>query len=1117
MQLLNLNYMKKPILLSVCMLICTSFWSIQLQAQLQEVYNSVSKQFTSQTDIPIVSPFSKTTTAIQANIPTDVEGEIFSYSPSQILSELSPDLDLIQLQLEHAGEEWNIKLEEVALFTEDFLINTPQGPAEYNKGQFFRGVISGKNNSLVSVSVFENEIIANIAIGTQHFTLGKLKDQNTNQNAYILYDEAQANVPVGAECQTPDPEEPVIVPRRNSLEPVNDKCVSIYFEIDYDVYQEFGSSVQQASDFIAAIFNESTTLYANEGIKVQVSEFFVWTTPSPYSGASSTTNLNQFESTRSSFNGNLAHLVDMNPGNGGIAYVDVLCKESSPRYAYSGLYNYYEEVPTYSWNVMVITHEIGHNLGSAHTHSCSWPGGPIDNCYAQEGLCLPGPSPDNGGTIMSYCHLTSDGINFNNGFGPLPGDLIRNRVSSANCLFDCEGGDTGGGDPVCETPSNIGASNITQTSAVISWDAVSTANDYTFEFREASASNWTSQTVASNSNTLSGLSPLTTYEVRIESNCSEESSGFSPIFSFSTLTDQPTYCTSQGNNSSDEWIGRVEIGTFVNNSGASSYTDFTTLKVDVTQGDSYAIQLSPEFSGSTYSEGWKIWIDFNRDGDFTDAGEEVYTSGGTGSSPVSGTISIPSNVTAQETRMRISMKYNGLPSSCESFSYGEVEDYTVNIQPDIVLPCETPVNVSASASSESAISVSWDAASTNESSFDVEYRVSGTSNWTVQSASASPASISGLNPATQYDVRVKANCNSAESNYSTVVSVTTDDAPACDAPTNLAVSSVGETSISVSWDASANANAYQLEYVVSGGSNWSAQTESGTSATISGLTASTSYDIRVSAECTYSNSPASNTVSVTTDDPAPEPVNYCTSQGNNSSDEWIASISIGAYSHSSGNNGGYADFTSEVIALNAGDQVSITLNPGFNSGFFGVTRYPEYWKIWIDYNRDGDFDDAGELAFDAGTTSNNTVSGSISVPSNIGTGNTRMRVSMKYNGAQSSCESFAYGEVEDYTVSLGSSGLQSLTSKQQNVSLTDGVQISPNPVVSTTQVSFSTALENAARIQLIDLNGKIILTEFVQAESQQYELQLESLMKGSYIVMITSDQKLIYTGKILKF
>jgi PKD repeat protein len=138
------------------------------------------------------------------------------------------------------------------------------------------------------------------------------------------------------------------------------------------------------------------------------------------------------------------------------------------------------------------------------------------------------------------------------------------------------------------------------------------------------------------------------------------------------------YCASQGNNSSYEWIDLVDIGSFSNSSGAAGYTDFTSMTVDVTAGQNYATTLSPGFSSSTYTEYWKIWIDFNKDGDFTDSGEEVFS--GNGSSDVSGNLSIPAGAATGTTRMRVTMKYNGTPTSCETFSYGEVEDYTVNVQ-----------------------------------------------------------------------------------------------------------------------------------------------------------------------------------------------------------------------------------------------------------------------------------------------------------------------------------------------------------------------------------------------------------------------------------------------------
>lgn len=139
----------------------------------------------------------------------------------------------------------------------------------------------------------------------------------------------------------------------------------------------------------------------------------------------------------------------------------------------------------------------------------------------------------------------------------------------------------------------------------------------------------------------------------------------------------PEYCSSQGNSVRYEWVDRVDVGTFSNTSGAAGYSDFTSQVIDVTKGQSYSATFSPGFASSSYLEYWKVWIDFNQDGDFADSGEEVFSQNG--NSDVSGSIAIPASANTGNTRMRVSMRYNANPSSCGSFTYGEVEDYTVNI------------------------------------------------------------------------------------------------------------------------------------------------------------------------------------------------------------------------------------------------------------------------------------------------------------------------------------------------------------------------------------------------------------------------------------------------------
>ena len=138
----------------------------------------------------------------------------------------------------------------------------------------------------------------------------------------------------------------------------------------------------------------------------------------------------------------------------------------------------------------------------------------------------------------------------------------------------------------------------------------------------------------------------------------------------------PPYCSSQGTTYSMEWIAGVQVGTMNNTSGAAGYTDFTSITCNLTGGSNVNVVLTPGFSGSTYSEYWKIWIDYNGDHDFLDAGEEEFS--GYGSSTVTGSFTVASGIN-QVTRMRVSMKYASYPTSCETFSYGEVEDYTANV------------------------------------------------------------------------------------------------------------------------------------------------------------------------------------------------------------------------------------------------------------------------------------------------------------------------------------------------------------------------------------------------------------------------------------------------------
>jgi hypothetical protein len=237
------------------------------------------------------------------------------------------------------------------------------------------------------------------------------------------------------------------------------------------------------------------------------------------------------------------------------------------------------------------------------------------------------------------------------------------------------------GTVVCNAnvPTGLVASGVTSSSATLSWDAVPGAT-YDVIYRETGGS-WTAVSgIAGTSTTLTGLTSLTSYEAQVRSVCSGgATSAYSSSVNFSTTEVQLNYCNSQGNNVSDEYIGRVQLSSIDNTSGALGYSDFTAIATDLTQSSTNTITVTCVWTGTVYNEAYSVWIDYNKDGDFGDAGEQVWTQGNTQTSPVSGNFTVPASAALGNTRMRVSMKYNGLPTACETFTYGEVEDYTVNI------------------------------------------------------------------------------------------------------------------------------------------------------------------------------------------------------------------------------------------------------------------------------------------------------------------------------------------------------------------------------------------------------------------------------------------------------
>lgn len=347
---------------------------------------------------------------------------------------LTNHFGFIEIAIPYKGELLQVQLIPSQLFTPDFNVKTSNNEfINYEGGAYYRGIVKGDNESFVAMSFYNNRIKGIISTKQD----GNIVVANLRSSPiHTIYQDRDLLITNPFVCVTNDMDIPIDINDAADDVVAIDPCLQVYIETDYQLYQEEGGIVQ-AADQIVDLFNVISTLYENEEITIIISEIFVWVSEDPYPHGSSLEALEFFRDYRPSFNGNLAHLVTYDVENlGGIAYVPGVC--SSYKYAYSNIDNYFADFPTYSWSPEVFTHETGHNLGSPHTQNCGWPGGAIDNCYTTEGGCSPGPEPEDGGTIMSYCHLTATGINFANGFGPLPGDLIRDNYADAGCLDACD-------------------------------------------------------------------------------------------------------------------------------------------------------------------------------------------------------------------------------------------------------------------------------------------------------------------------------------------------------------------------------------------------------------------------------------------------------------------------------------------------------------------------------------------------------------------------------------------------------------------------------------------------------------------------------------------------------
>lgn len=379
--------------------------------------------------------------------------------------------------------------------TPDFVISTPDGRKSLSPGsinKYYTGTSSGNPGSIAAISFGKNGISGAYAVDGKTYFIEQAP-AGMGAGMSVSYADADVKNPLPLNCATDEKEflaVPTLFKPTQLLRPVQGcKTVRVYIEVTYKLFSGLGGTIENATDYVFNLFNVTSTIYKNDGINLQLSEIFIWNTPDPYTNAATYLDHLSILQNRllkdkrygTPIHADIAHSLTT-VAYGSNATMGSLINCSNLSVAVCGaMGGFVGSFPTTSYGVAAFAHELGHQLGSPHTHSCLWPGGAIDNCANTEGVCPPGPPPVGGGTIMSYCFY-SYGINFLNGLGPLPSALIRSIIDTSSCLQSCN-------DLVCENTGVRGiVSSLNDSVLQLKWNK--TASKYRVGIKPNTTHSW---------------------------------------------------------------------------------------------------------------------------------------------------------------------------------------------------------------------------------------------------------------------------------------------------------------------------------------------------------------------------------------------------------------------------------------------------------------------------------------------------------------------------------------------------------------------------------------------------------------------------------------------------
>jgi hypothetical protein len=449
-------------------------------------------------------------------------------------------------------------------------------------------------------------------------------------------------------------------------------------------------------------------------------------------------------------------------------------------------------------------------------------------------------------------------------------------------------------------------------------------------------------------------------------------------------------------------------------------------------------------------------------------------------------------------------------------SYCSASDSAFSAAQLYTVPCEAPNTPVASNITGTTATVSWTPAPVIPQiipAFTVSYRVLGsTGAWTLVTANttANSVNITGLSSNTTYEWCVNKLCSYFNSNP-LFGQFTTQYVP-CDIPVNLRTLSATSNSASLAWN---NVNGwanYYVQYKKSTATNWTTVYVPNNSVTLGNLSKETLYDWRVMANCTNAfQSVYSDTKQFTTYS------NPCMAYGNNVN-EGIDFFSLGTISRVSGKEvGGYYKSTQSTNLVKGSASNTVTISAAYPQGI----GYGDYFAVYIDYNKNGTFTDAGEQVVAPTVqiiSQSSNYTSTFSVPNNVPLGLTQMRVILRRPGtAIVPCATGFQGEVEDYDVNIVNNGNMFVSNPAESIIEEEkqvlSITASPNPSAGLFTINLPNDF-TAVKYEVTNTMGKIVQQSKLAGVSI-LKINLEGLPAGVYYFSLYNNSAKKYSTRLI--